>query len=212
MPLRAARRRLKAPSPMPKNSEMAERSRASSRQCPIRLRFLLICTLAVACSSDTPTSGKSEPPEEKKAKALVRGYTNANAMVDNAKLCEPEVAPPNLAACARACELNHSNSCANWAALESAKALALYQRACKGGSGIGCEGAATLVERSGEDATAIYLNARRYHRIHCSQGYARSCDQLASLFETTKGGPIMLEAAESFRQQACVLGRKSSCR
>lgn len=178
------------------------------------LRVLFVFAFLVGCASDKPKAAKSESVQEQKAAALARGYKNANAMVDNAKLCEPEAGAPSLAACERACGLNHSNSCANWAALVKStdEALLLYKRACKGGSGIGCEGQAMLVERSGKDASAIYLNARRYHRIHCSQGYARSCDQLASLFESDKGGEILIEAASSFRKQACTLGRKSSCR
>jgi TPR repeat protein len=175
---------------------------------------LFAVALLVSCASDKPKPAKSESVQEQKKAALARGYKNANAMVDNAKLCEPEAGTPSLAACERACRLNHSNSCANWAALvkNPDEALRLYQRACKGGSGIGCEGQALLVERSGKDASAMYLNARRYHRIHCSQGYARSCDQLASLFESDKGGAILIEAASSFRKQACDLGRTSSCR
>ncbi len=198
----------KTPTPQPK------RSNVTLQLGSMRLRVFLILSLAASCSSDKPNAVTSESAHEKKAKALARGYTNANAMIDNAKLCEPEAGTPSLAACERACGLNHSNSCANWAALVEASdaALALYERACKGGSGIGCEGAAVLIESRGVDAAAFYLDARRYHRIHCSQGYARSCDQLATLFTTTKGGPQMPEAALSFRNQACALGRESSCR
>ncbi len=180
-----------------------------------RLGIFLVLATVVACSSDKGGPTNNESAHEKKAKALARGYKNANAMVENAKLCEPEEGIPSIEACERACNLNHSNSCANWAALlegqDPARALSLYQRACKGGSGIGCEGQAFHVEHSGKDASAIYRNARRYHRIHCSQGYARSCHQLATMFETTKGGKALPETAKSFRKQACVLGRKASC-
>lgn len=138
-------------------------------------------------------------------------------MVDNAKLCEPSDGSPNESACEKACELNHSNSCANWGDLALARsqdeAAALFARACTGGSGIGCEAKARLLADTGAAGVdAAFLNARRYHRIHCAQGYARSCAQLASLFETENGGPRMPEAAVSFRKQACSLGSKTSCR
>ncbi len=150
-----------------------------------------------------------------KDKAQARGFANANAMMESASLCEPKAGEPSVVACQRACELNHSNSCANWAALldpsEESAVLALYQRACKGGSGIGCEGNARIVERAGGNEGPVYRNARRYHRIHCDQGYARSCEQLAALLETTKGGKPVPEAATTFRSKACSLGRVSSC-
>ncbi|MCP4448306.1 MAG: sel1 repeat family protein [Myxococcales bacterium] len=179
----------------------------------LALASAFVSALASGCSKDKSSGpSKQEVEANVRAEPQAQGLANANAMIDNAKLCEPEQGAPSLDACQRACELNHSNSCANWAALaEASRALSLFERACRGGSGIGCEGQARLVEGAGDRATQIYLDARRYHRIHCSQGYPRSCEQLAGLFETAKGGKAMPAAAKSFRSRACSLGRKSSC-
>lgn len=179
--------------------------------------ILLISAFASSCSSRS--SDTKQAPSSETSPAQERGYENAHAMVDNAKLCEPSDGVPSESACKTACELNHSNSCANWATLaltrDQDEAAALFARACKGGSGIGCEGRARLLTETGASPAslnAVFLDARRYHRIHCTQGYARSCEQLASLFETENGGPRMPEAAVSFRRQACSLGSITSCR
>jgi TPR repeat protein len=138
-------------------------------------------------------------------------------MIRNAEECEPFEESGSLAACERACELNHSNSCANWAAgLQSEnarRAKRLYQRACTGGSGIGCEGLARMIadDISAEEAAAHYLSARRYHRVHCAQGYARSCSQLAALLDQGLGGAADTKTGSMYRQRACRLGRISSC-
>lgn len=144
------------------------------------------------------------------------GLANARAMIENAELCEPKTGVGNVQACETACELNHSNSCANWAAfLQSSdlqRARLLYQRSCKGGSGIGCEAEARLTREAGEPhSDQIYLNARRYHRVHCSQGYGRSCSQLASLFENGLGGDADKITGQSYRARACLLGVASDC-
>lgn len=197
-------------SPLPNCSDSMDRLRLAT------LGALLTWAALTGCSkSDAPSHSQVQATPSDRAEAQARGLANANAMVDNAKLCEPESGDPNLVACQRACELNHSNSCANWAALVEPKneptALTLYQRACRGGSGIGCEGNARLVHKAGGDEQPVYRNARRYHRIHCAQGYARSCDQLAGLFTTSNGGNALPEAAATFRKRACSLGRETSC-
>lgn len=186
------------------------------RGLPCLVGLILALLPAEACSKRDSESERQNPPSRTdRAAAQARGLANANAMVENAARCEPGAGDPNLVACKRACELNHSNSCANWAAIvapqDEKMALELYERACKGGSGIGCEGAAALIEASGGDAVPVYRNARRYHRIHCNQGYARSCAQLASLLGSTKGGPASADAARVFLDRACRLGDDLSC-
>ncbi len=174
----------------------------------LRAAYFLVVLQVYSCSDRSTSS----PPA---SEANARGLLNANAMVANAKLCEPDTGVGSAQDCERACALNHSNSCANWAALlepdTPIRAEQLYEQACKGGSGIGCEGQATIVASAGESATELYLDARRYHRIHCEQGYGRSCEQLAVLFERGLGGAVSPETARLFRGKACGLGRTNMC-
>ncbi len=182
---------------------------------PLRAVCFLVVLQVCSCSEQSTSS-----PPAGEASANARGLQNANAMVANAKLCEPDTGVGSAQACEQACEracaLNHSNSCANWAALLEAehpsRAEQLYAQACKGGSGIGCEGQAAIVASAGDSATELYLDARRYHRIHCEQGYGRSCEQLAVLFERGLGGAVSPELGRVFRRTACSLGRSGSCR
>ncbi|MBL4635110.1 MAG: sel1 repeat family protein [Kofleriaceae bacterium] len=142
-----------------------------------------------------------------------RGLDNAQAMMRNAKLCEPDIEAEDMAACERACLLNHSNSCANWGTLLSdsipLRAIELYSTACKGGSGIGCEALARASEL-GQQAQ-LFHHARYYHRVHCNQGYGRSCYQLAQLYRTELGGNANPDAARDFQKRACTLGLQPAC-
>ena len=180
--------------------------------------------ILIACMAITALLGCKKNKEKDAAKTSSpeavdghkSGFVNAQAMVDNAKLCEPVSAPGDVAACKRACELNHSNSCANWGSfLETSdreRARQLYDRSCTGGSGIGCESLARLSQEDGSDQSETqYLSARRYHRVHCGQGYGRSCSQLARLFVQGKGGDADAATGQSYRQRACRLGISSDC-
>lgn len=121
-------------------------------------------------------------------------------MLAEARACEGQVPPP-LDRCLAACELHHSNSCARAgdATRDRAEAQALYQKACDGGSGLGCAAA-------GRDR-----EARFYLRVHCEQKHAASCLALAGLFAEGRGGPADPSAAATFRRQACRLGERSAC-
>jgi hypothetical protein len=178
-----------------------------------------IAALALsACKKDEkPAKGSGESTHaSQEVEGHRTGLTNAKAMVENATRCEPKSGTGEVEACQRACELNHSNSCANWAAfLESSdqkRAVQLYRRSCVGGSGIGCEAEAKLAKQAGEpNSDELYLNARRYHRVHCSQGYGRSCSQLATLFEQGLGGHADEITGQSYRARACLLGVAGDC-
>ncbi len=100
-----------------------------------------------------------------------RGLTNAKSMIQNAAVCERATDPNYNLACQRACNLNHSNSCSNWARnverSDASQAQKLYARACKGGSGTGCESQARLLTESGgpvDEIEVLRRLARDYHR------------------------------------------------
>lgn len=120
-------------------------------------------------------------------------------MLSEARACE--VDPPPLDRCLAACDLHHSNSCARAgdATRDRAAALALYRRACDGGSGLGCA------------AAGLDREARFYLRVHCQQKHAASCLALARLFAEGRGGPVDTAAAATFRREACRLGAAAAC-
>lgn len=167
-----------------------------------------------ACNENEPAS--QSPSAQTAPSAHERGHQNAAAMVDDAARCETGEGVSDLAACKSACQLNHSNSCANWGQLvaerEPERARELYDRACRGGSGIGCELRARLAALEKQsDAEERFATARGYHRVHCSQGYARSCAQLARLYEEGLGGAGDSQAATEFQRRACSLGWQEAC-
>ncbi len=180
------------------------------------LRVLAIASsisALLACKNNEQAEGGKHSPSKPSqlSAADERGHNNAKAMVANAALCEPREGPRELAACERACKLNHSNSCANWGQLvleqDPQKASELFDRACRGGSGIGCESKARLAVERGQSGTSeLFANARNYHRVHCSQQYARSCAQLSLLYEQGLGGAADAKTAKVFHDQACQLG------
>lgn len=120
-------------------------------------------------------------------------------MLAAARACEAE--PPRADRCAAACRLGHSNSCARAGDLarDPAEARALHDRACDGGSGLGCAAA-------GRDR-----EARFYLRVHCQQRHAASCRALGRLFAEARGGPADLAAAATFAREACRLGDRAAC-
>lgn len=180
---------------------------------------IVFCALVLVSCQDRASKSDVRPsPASVPASADSRGLANAEAMAKNAKLCEPTTTPVDLEACQHACELNHSNSCANWgqlvAKLEPERARELYDRACKGGSGIGCEARARVAQQSGageEEVAERFALARNYHRVHCAQGYARSCAQLGQLFIEDLGVPIDPKTAKEFMRRACNLGWSAAC-
>lgn len=177
--------------------------RASASATAIRTAILITSLLIGACDGDRGHRARVDPDQ--------RAEKLAQEMQRRAGECEPSPAVSHRGACERACELGHSNSCARLGALEAAagrpgRALAHYREACRGGSGAGCEGAALL---SGDGD--LYAQARRYHRVHCEQGYARSCAALAGLYAAGHGGPASASTAGYYRRRACALGWPDSC-
>jgi len=131
-----------------------------------------------------------------------------------------------LEACRVACRLEHSNSC-GWIAADYelgrgvganlAEALSYYLRACSGGSGLGCHGAARFfgtgkgVTADAQRADRLFAKARFYYRVHCSQGHALSCSRLADLFAAGSGGATDIGVAETYKLRACKMGRAEDC-
>ncbi len=179
--------------------------------------LLLALVIPTACSkAEKRPEKKSVAPPSPTEVAHQKGLEHASEMVRNAAMCEPPSAKGSVDACQLACKLNHSNSCANWGFFveESDPELSaqLFRRACQGGSGIGCEAEAVRATTLDEELRSpMYLNARRYHRVHCAQGYARSCSELAHLLEVGLGGTVDADTGLSYRKQACLLGRSSDC-
>ncbi len=181
----------------------------------LRLGLALLVGM-FSCAENGPKTEPAQPAHAQQVQASSihqRGLDTAQAMLRNAKLCEPDIGAEDITACSRACQLNHSNSCANWGALVSDKfprrAIELYSTACKGGSGIGCEALARVSE-PGQQAR-FFHHARYYHRVHCNQGYGRSCQQLAELYRTELGGNANPDAARDFQKRACILSLQSDC-
>jgi hypothetical protein len=120
-----------------------------------------------------------------------------------------------------ACDLGHSNSCHMAGLLRRSaapsEALALYTRACTGGSGLGCEAAARAratgagAPRDPVAASRLDRSARFYLRVHCEKNHARSCLVLGRLFTTTRGGPADRGASAVFLERACKLGLREAC-
>ncbi len=183
----------------------------------IRVIWIAALLLGACKKDDKPIAARGDSSRSAQENERHRaGLANAQAMIKGAEQCEPKSGIGDVEACERACKLNHSNSCANWAAfLESSdrqQARKLYRLSCKGGSGIGCEAEAAYAKEIGApNSKEIYLGARRYHRVHCSQGYGRSCSQLARLFEQGLGGSADKITGQSYRAQACRLGVASDC-
>lgn len=163
----------------------------------------VLLVLGLGCRDEAPAAPTADQ----------RSRERAEAMQEAARACEPQ--PGEVAAddaCARGCALGHSNSCARLAqqlerAGDRAAALARFREACRGGSGVGCQGAGRL-----GDGEPAYRKARGYHRVHCEQGYAASCAALAELFARGVAGPTDEGAATTYRERACSLGLAGACR
>ena len=156
----------------------------------------------VACQKEP--SGQSQ--EERNVEARRRGEFRGKTMIDQAELCEKKKEQNYPEACFKACELGHSNSCANVASYElgkrnRAEGVKYSELACQGGSGIGCE----LFGDLRSDAESLSM-ARIHHRVHCEQGYRRSCEDLATMFEEGKGGKMDQNTARHFKNVARRLG------
>lgn len=178
--------------------------------------------LLAACSrgsDETRTRPDDEVAQLSDSDAKARA--RAMKMIERATQCEAGE-PRDLAACIEACELGHSNSCGWLGELyerrgDAARALAHYHRACKGGSGLGCEGEARAyrdgrgVEVDPGSAARLFAEARIVYRVHCGQRHAVSCGRLAALYQAGLGGVADTGVAVTYRQQACALGDRAAC-
>lgn len=155
-------------------------------------RILLVGLVALGACRDR---SQHREPMESSSGQPARGQR----MLSEAKACEAD--PPPLEHCLAACELHHSNSCARAgdATGDRGEAMALYRRACDGGSGLGCEAAGELDK------------ARFYLRVHCEQKHAASCLALGKMFAEGRGGVADPAAAATFIRQACQLGDGAAC-
>ena len=176
----------------------------------------LVALLLVACVSSCKKGDTEEATQRDQ-----RAATKAQQMQELAAICE--TTPRRIEPCERACTLGHSNSCARLAQLlESSggnltRAMALLEEACLGGSGIGCEEAGRFArggiaqEASETVAKEHDAAARRYHRVHCEQGFAPSCLGLARMYADGRGGPPAPELTDRFKTRACELGLQQAC-
>lgn len=174
------------------------------------LLIALGALLAIACGK----SGESRPAHDD-AHPADPAQQRGEQMVAFAKQCHEVDLKIQLAPCKSACDLNHSNSCARMGEhyrlngrLDEARRW--FEHACKGGSGVGCQGAAELA--SDADKPAWYKKARQYHRVHCEQDYLPSCLALAKLHEYGLGGPVDKGVAAHYLERACGLGAEQACK
>ncbi len=143
-----------------------------------------------------------------------------------ARNCVIGPGPQRAAACKRACELAHSNSCyyrgrhleaGDGVAKDLARALVRYREGCKGGSGLACRAAATMyaggsgVAADAARAHKLYKNSRNYGRVHCEQGHAASCLAIGEMFASGEGGPKDPRAALLYLQRACNYKLQAAC-
>jgi hypothetical protein len=172
-------------------------------------RWLRLAILAVAILAVAIAACRDEPAPRREA-----AQERAARMLREAAACESGPAAARTGACLAACELGHSNSCHGAGALsgDPAAALALHDRACDGGSGLGCA-AAGLARRVSDPAEAERRDrmARFYLRVHCEQRHAPSCLALGRLYTTARGGPADAGASATFMSQACSLGLAEAC-
>ncbi len=156
----------------------------------------ILAVLVAAGASCRDRAQRREATEHEPPGQPARGHK----MLAEARACQ-EGEPPPLDHCTAACQLNHSNSCARAAdaTADHAAALALHEKACDGGSGLGCAAA-------GRDQ-----QARFYLRVHCDQKHAASCAALGELVAQGRGGPADPAAAATFRRKACQLGARAAC-
>lgn len=159
-----------------------------------RVAQVILAALAVALPACRDRSQHREPTER------LGQPERGQRMLAEAEACAA-ADPPPLDHCSAACDLNHSNSCARAgdATRDREAALALYRRACDGGSGLGCA------------AAGLFDRARFYLRVHCEQKNAASCAALGRLFAEGRGGPVDPSAAATFKRLACQLGDRAAC-
>jgi serine/threonine protein kinase len=129
----------------------------------------------------------------------------------------PPAAGPRGVEVAKKCIAGKSSACleagemflAGKGGLDASKteALALFDRACTLHSLTGCHRAADVLVDMGEGK-----KARRLYEKACDAASAHSCDKLSELWRDGVGGARNERTADAFKNRACQLGRKSSCK
>ncbi len=187
------------------------------------IRAVLLVLAACGCGSGSG-SEKSEPRPlsagEEKARDVGLEMNRLAEQCEQGRRFETlngqfERGPTVLSTCQRACDLSHSNSCARAGELllvsDAYSAAARLRQACDGGSGIGCQALAAmhlhqrLPGMELGDADDLLARARRYHEVHCGQGFAPSCAALAGLWQRGEGGAASAATAAHWQGMACRL-------
>lgn len=185
--------------------------------------LVIVCLVLLA--PGCKRAGDGDPPAPDTAD--LRARDRAQTMVDRGRACDAgDPARRDLDACRQACALGHSNSC-GWlgdaharglgVVVDYPRAMARYREACRGGSGLGCEGIARLIgggHHAGDrgEVDRRYAEARTVYRVHCSQRHAASCSRLGRLYADGLGGTAATDVAVTYWQRACALGSDADCR
>lgn len=182
---------------------------------------MILC--ALSCAASCRRDSHDKPPAPALSEADERARDRALTMERQGAACDAgDGAARDLAACREACALGHSNSC-GWLGdahafglgveRDDARALERYREACRGGSGLGCEGLARSYRLAGDAANSDrhYREARMVYRVHCEQRHAVSCSRLAGLYRAGLGGPVAEDVARTYQMRACALGKRDDC-
>jgi TPR repeat protein len=170
--------------------------------------LLAVAAFAGAC-------GDREPAPPAAREAHDPGRARGQEMLQAAQDCLAVEADRRAPRCQRACALGHSNSCARVGddrldAGDPIQAKLEYERACRGGSGLGCDGAARLATAPAE-IQRLEREARGYLRVHCEQDHAPSCLALSRMFRDGRGGVTDAAVAAHYAARACALGERDAC-
>jgi TPR repeat protein len=192
--------------------------------------FLLV-TLAGCGTKLTGTTDAAAPPAADAAVAVaevpdaaVAATADLDASVATIATTTPIIGackPNDLADCANKCEkLKNQSSCVNLGIMyangeggvvrDNNKATTLFQGACNGGVGAGCErfGAAL---HNGSGIVADLPRAAETYKKGCDLRNASSCNQLALMNARGDGIPKDNVKAVSLYQKACDLGDAYGC-
>jgi TPR repeat protein len=116
--------------------------------------------------------------------------------------------------CERWCAEGDAESCARLAALVLGRdgvvprVRELFERACAGGSGKGCNGLGVFAQRSDPPDTTA---AREHYERACEMGYAGGCYNLGQMHRFGVGTGADLAAAAGWYERACDGGHGDGC-
>ncbi len=125
---------------------------------------------------------------------------------------ESRCGPGRVDDCRTACSSGDVEACATAGGLLSpdAAAVPLLQRACDGGSGMGCFNLGLTLEKGW--SVAIDLpQARATYARGCQAGHGKSCGNLGALQLKGLGGPVDRAQGLRAHEKGCELGNGISC-